>query len=627
VDSPILQELYHQATDIVAQNAGTTDATAHSAALYEHLLHFSDSLNHVTSFGLFPLCVALLILHEQARAMTDGGHFRLAFVFGRIIVFAVLVYAAYGNLCRLITSVFGGGSGWMRTDHLLKMFDLSGVGLSRAWDNMTEGLGMLDSVLALGKFLALLGVWMIVLGCALSAYVAGLLLSSAQAILMTICLAVGTTCLTLSLVPGVRLAGSWARALALTAAWSRIAAVIAAMFPVNAGKPLYLSLINGNFGDLLFIAGRYVLLAFATLAVPAIAAKIGSGAGGVAAGVGEILRSASKRAGGAWRSLAGQGKHNTSGDMESRRDGDRRFGRGSFGHGGEESFGTSSTGSAESPLRATSRPALGALREGLATASRLALAPFALMFSRGKPRAPESDSSAPGIGPARQTASARDRKVAGSEGAPIPGAERNGRDAKTPSDLRSTVHDAEDHMPGEPSIAHVAGNAARGHASGDPDQPSRQLAPASPARTSVTAQPLPAAVPGRDAVISTGPPAAAGRVTADAKSSAAEGRVGTPSSSPASAPALEAATARPRASQPAQSVAPGPTAPRPAAAGPNVAASPRSASEPASPASPPSARATAPAAPARSTHPPTVLRRETLVRDEQPPATIRREKE
>ncbi len=620
--SPTVEDLYHQATDIVAANAGTTDQAAHSAALYDQLVHLSDNLNHVTAYGLFPLCVALLILHEQARAMTDGGSFRLAFVFGRIVIIAVLVYACYGNLCRLITSVFGGGSGWMRTDHLLKMFDQSGLGLSRAWDNMTEGLGMLDSVLALGKFLALLGIWLIVLGCALFAYVAGLLLSSAQAILMTICLAVGTTCLTLNLIPGIRLAGSWARALALTAAWSRIAGVIAAMFPVNAGKPLYASLITGNFGDLLFIAGRYVLLACATLAVPAIAAKIGSGAGGVAAGVGEILRGASKYAGGAWRSLSGQGRPQASGQPVSQRAGDARFGGDLPGGGGPPAGDSPLRGSPESPLRTAARPTLGALREGLSAVSSLALAPFALMFSRSKPRAPEIDSP----GPARPAGA-----PVPSRGVPAARPQARGQFERAAGDGPPLDGDPDRHAMSSVLAEHRQATEARDR--GDAAAPLRHESALAGAHqeTSVRSAPSPHVSDrrqnqegGEDRRSRTGS-VQAGASPGRPMGSPASGRA--PSAASSGSPPQPGPATRPR---PPGANAPSlgrQDSPRMDPAASHVAASTRAPSPSRTVAPAPASRPVAPAAPARPAHPPTVLRRETLVRDEQPPATIRREEE
>jgi hypothetical protein len=621
VGSPTVEDLYRQATDIVAQNAGTTDAAAHSAALYAELVHYSDSLNHITAYGLFPLCVALLILHEQTRAMTDGGHFRLAFVFGRIVIIAVLVYACYGNLCRLITSVFGGGSGWMRTDQLLKMFDQSGLGLSRAWDNMTDGLGMLDSVLALGKFLALLGIWLIVLGCALFAYVAGLLLSSAQAILMTICLAVGTTCLTLSLVPGIRLAGSWARALALTAAWSRIAGVIAAMFPVNAGKPLYASLIAGNFGDLLFIAGRYVLLAFATLAVPAIAAKIGSGAGGVAAGVSEILRGASRRAGGAWRSLSEKGRPQGSGPMDSRRDGDARAGGGPPGRGGTPSSGARHLGSTESPLRTATRPTPGALREGLSAVSSLALAPFALLFSRSKPRAPETEAPDPsrGAGVARPSAGApavwpHARAQVHSAVGEIPpsGADPDRRAPSSALAEHRPTMEAFDRGVGDaplrsqsvPPGTHEEGSA---HGVANPQAPDRlQRTQASEDRGVGSAK--------QQAGMSTARATASPTSVPEANAAP---------SAPAAQPGPAARPRPPEAKGPAQGQ-PGASRISPAASRVPTSTLDSSQSHAAAPA--PVSRPVVPVAPGRPSHP-QVLRRETLIKNEQPPATLRREEE
>src|SRR5687768_5471474 len=108
-------------------------------------------------FGLFPLCLTLLLLHENARSITEGSPFRISYVLGKAgIVVALLL--AYSDVCRLITHIAGIGGGWMRGAQYYDLSDLdrSKEALGQAWDSSD-----------VGSFVVIVIVWIVTMGAAL----------------------------------------------------------------------------------------------------------------------------------------------------------------------------------------------------------------------------------------------------------------------------------------------------------------------------------------------------------------------------------------------------------------------------------------------------------------------------
>ncbi len=307
--------------------------------------------------------------------------------------------------------------------------------------------------------------------------------------------------------------------------------------------------------------------------------------------------------------------------MDSRRDGDARAGGGPPGRGGTPSSVARHLGFTESPLRTATRPTPGALREGLSAVSSLALAPFALLFSRSKPRAPETEAPDParGAGVARLSAGApavrphARAQVHSAVGGILPsGADP---DRRAPSSAlaehRPTmkafdrgVGDAPPRSQSVPPGTHEEGSA---HGVANPQAPDRlQRTPASEDR-------------------------GVGSASQQAGMSAARATTSPPSvpetnaapSAPAAQPGPTARPRPPEAKGPAQG-RPGASRMDPAAS--RVVASTLDPSQSHAAAPAPVSRPVAPVAPGRPSHP-QVLRRETLMKNEEPPSTLRREEE
>jgi hypothetical protein len=269
--------LYQQAAQIVGSAGGSTSAE-HAQSAYRTLTTFAGYGDHL-SLGLFPLALALLIFHENFQAGTSNGPFRVGYVLGRAAAVAALIHPwTYGRLCGLITYAAGGHGGWLSADALLGSVTKSVDGLKGAWTDYTfDDPGISDSVSALVNILPLVGIWLVLVCALLLAYIAGVLLSLSQAVILSILLAVGKTCITVTLVPGVGLGSSWARSLAKVAAWSTIAGILTALM-VHAMPDLREMVRTMAYTAMLRTAGQFVVLAVCTFAVPVITERIFSGA-------------------------------------------------------------------------------------------------------------------------------------------------------------------------------------------------------------------------------------------------------------------------------------------------------------------------------------------------------------
>lgn len=231
---------------------------------------WSATANGVALHGLLPLCMALLMLHEHYVSVSEGRAYRVRYVVVRIAVVAAALLG-YGRIVGLITSVAGGATSFPGSKEFL--------GWIKDLNSLPEyGLG------DLGKLLLMWGVVIIAMACSLFAYVAALLLSVAQGFLIALLLLLGKTCIVVSLVPGVGLAKSWAKYLAMVAAWSVVAGAIAHLMRVDA-LSIRMTIIDGAYGHLLVIAGRFIVAGAALLATPFITRSLFAGAAGAAPGV------------------------------------------------------------------------------------------------------------------------------------------------------------------------------------------------------------------------------------------------------------------------------------------------------------------------------------------------------
>jgi hypothetical protein len=373
-----IDALYQQAAQIVGSGAGASSAE-HVSSAHKALTSFAQVGDQV-SLGLFPLALALLIFHENFQSAAGDGRFRVAYVLGRAAAIAVLIHPwAYGRLCGLITYAAGGHGGWLSTDALLGSVTTSVDGLKGAWyDYVGDDPGISDSLSAMLQILPLIGIWMVLVCSLLFAYVAGALLSISQAVLLSVLLAVGKTCLVATLVPGVSLGGSWARSLAKVAAWSTIAALITGLM-LHAMPDVKEMVRNMSYTRMLRTAGQFIVLAICTFSIPAITEKIFSGA---APAGNAALEAVSK----GWQGARSMGRSFTSGGAHgvasARMDGRPGFGGdgGGGGHGGA----TGGRPHKVSPSR---------LREGLAALGTLAAAPLAAATALIAGREPQPDLS------------------------------------------------------------------------------------------------------------------------------------------------------------------------------------------------------------------------------------------
>ena len=366
-----ISTLYQQAAQVVGSTAGPSTAQ-HVEGAYQTLTTFAQYGDQV-SLGLFPLALALLIFHENFQAGTGDGRFRVAWVLGRAAAIAALIHPwTYGRLCGLITYAAGGHGGWLSSDALLGSVTKSVDGLRGAWtDYVGDDPGISDSFSALINMLPLVGIWLVLVCSLLFAYIAGVLLSLSQAVILSILLAVGKTCITVTLVPGVGLGSSWARSLAKVAAWSTVAGIVTALM-VHAMPDLREMVRNMAYTAMLRTAGQFVVLAICTFAIPEITERIFSGA---APAGNAALAAVSK----GWHGARTMGRAvSTSGSART---------DSSEGSGGSWAQGHGPATHARRPHKVSP----SRLREGLSVARQLALAPLAYAVARVGGREPGAD--------------------------------------------------------------------------------------------------------------------------------------------------------------------------------------------------------------------------------------------
>ena len=271
-DTDVVGNLLGQCAKLMATAAHNVPDAA--VALAKQLVTVADKTDQMAQFALLPLCLALFILHENYRAATEGNTFRVTYVLGRTAAVIALVLG-YSKVCGLLTLT---GGHWMSGSDLLS-------GLEQTKNTVGDTWAKFGNLSDWPKFALILLVSLLLLCSLLFAYVAGLLLSLIQGAVLAVLLILGKPCIIASLVPGVGVGGSWARALAQVAAWSMVAGVITKLLGGH-GQSIHDLILAGAITPMVKVAAQYIVLALATLAVPTIASMVFSGAaGGVAGGM------------------------------------------------------------------------------------------------------------------------------------------------------------------------------------------------------------------------------------------------------------------------------------------------------------------------------------------------------
>lgn len=270
------------------ESATAAAASAGDAATAVHAKFAAlSAVVDTASWGLLSLALVLAIFHEHYQCQcneTRFGTWKLALRF--FVTLGLLL--GYSKVVWLITSAAGGWGDWMGWDDLLAPVIRGG---DDGWELHTPpSAGDLGMVFGLVKYFLFYGV---LVACSLFALVANLLISISQGLMIAILLSLGKVCIAASLVPGVGLAKSWARLLAMVAAWSTIGGTAAAVIFPGAGdsfeRQVYYTAMGGDSYMMLMLSGKYVVFALFTLATPFITSAIFSGAIGSAPGVGAAL--------------------------------------------------------------------------------------------------------------------------------------------------------------------------------------------------------------------------------------------------------------------------------------------------------------------------------------------------
>jgi hypothetical protein len=243
---------------------------------------------HTAAWALLPVCLALFIIHEQARATREGSALSVTEILGKTLVIFILLLG-YGSVCSLIIGLAQFGGNWMTSDNLV--------------DTLKQTVGTLFyaaqkadfSFSEIGKFILLEFVIFVALLSCLFAYVCGLLLHLVQNVYLVILLAVGKMCISVSLVPGISLGKSWARSLAQVAAWSTVAGVITKLLCYRSFAQLDQAMGQGvgleavHVLPMLKLSAEFIILGLCMLAVPVIVSRIFSGAAPVGSTLGAAV--------------------------------------------------------------------------------------------------------------------------------------------------------------------------------------------------------------------------------------------------------------------------------------------------------------------------------------------------
>ncbi len=280
-----------------------------NAEFVGNVQEWAGVVDGATLHSLLPLAVACLLLHEMWTSTQENRAFRVFSVILRIVGCGALL-AGYGRLVGLLTGVLGGAGAWpgdaMLTDGLRETVD--------ARMETFAGLSIDEAMDALPHFLLWIVFFMVDCLCAFFAYAVIFLLTKFQALMLIIFISAGKTCIVLSLVPGVGLAKTWARALATLAAWGWMGGLV---FSAVGGLDIpvlqysHSVRIDWHFQIWIF----YILLGIFGASIPKLVSMLSSGAvsgapsilgamGGVYAGL-KLTKMGAKLGAGTARATAG----------------------------------------------------------------------------------------------------------------------------------------------------------------------------------------------------------------------------------------------------------------------------------------------------------------------------------
>ena len=229
-------------------------------------------VNGATLHSLLPLAVACLLLHEMWFSTQENRAFRVWPVLLRIVGCGALL-AGYGRVVGLLTGLLGGAGAWPSDSLLID-------GLKTTAERRMEtfaGVEFDDLMGVLGHFLLWILLFMVDCFTAFFAYAVIFLLTKFQALMLVIFIAAGKTCIVLSLVPGVGLAKTWARALATLAAWGWMGGLVfSAVGGLNINVVQSSHSINIGWHFQLWIF--YILLGIFAASIPKLVGMLASGA-------------------------------------------------------------------------------------------------------------------------------------------------------------------------------------------------------------------------------------------------------------------------------------------------------------------------------------------------------------
>lgn len=234
-------------------------------------------------FGLLPLAFALLVLHEFWAAASSGRTYRAGYVLLRTGV-TVGLLLQYGFLIRLLTYVGGGGDSFSNWSNFWGWIDHMGPVLIQRFTD--DGLA--------GSALWLI-IFFILLLCSLYAYVVMALIAFSQSTLLLLLFAVGKTCIVTSLVPGAGVAKSWAKMVAMVAAWSTIAGLLVGGFQ-SYGLQVTYFIENGEAGSTIKMAAKMCVHATILGSTPWITAALFNGVASMAPGFASPMQQAMRGA-------------------------------------------------------------------------------------------------------------------------------------------------------------------------------------------------------------------------------------------------------------------------------------------------------------------------------------------
>lgn len=263
-----VRDLLGQASQMIA---GSADAAVEWLSRAETTYDVASKV----SWGLLLLGFALLIVYEMGQS--DRGP-RVGHILLKLgIVVALLL--EYGRVVSLITGIAGGGD-WGQWDEVMSWAENIDSVVSDKYD----GIGSLPQFLF---WLLMIGILLL---ASLFAFVISQAISLSQGVLISIALCLGKLAITASIVPGVSLGKSWARFLAMVAAWTTVGGAILSLMQVQSGQ-VFTAI--GTYSELavLKLSGRYVVLGAALGATPWITAALFNGVAAMAPGLPNIATS------------------------------------------------------------------------------------------------------------------------------------------------------------------------------------------------------------------------------------------------------------------------------------------------------------------------------------------------